>query len=138
MTAKIKILLVSADPAMQGFLPRQLGEAGYQVITVQDNEEQIRAVLDEDKPDFVIQDIMMPGMDGIELSLRMRQWSQVPVLMLSAWGAEENMVRGLDLSAETYLTEPFGIDDVMRAIETACQRNMANANLISYARSGSL
>ena len=136
MSAKMKIVLFSDDAVLQGFLPRLLTEAGYEVVTAPQSDAEIREALDGENLDFVIMDINMPGMDGIEYSLRVRQWSPVPVLMLSAWGAEENKVRGLDLSADTYLTPPFGVDAVVQAIENARLRNAANANLISYARSG--
>ncbi|MFC1964161.1 response regulator transcription factor [Chloroflexota bacterium] len=137
MAAKMKILMVSDDSVMLSFLPQQLRGEGYQVVITGDTDEKIKAVLEQERPDFVIADVMMPEFGGIEMSLRVRQWSQVPILLLTVWGTCENRVRGLDLAAESYLTEPFAIDGVVQRIDAALQRNGATANLISYARSGS-
>ena len=136
MTVKIKNLVVSSDPVMLRFLQQNLSEHGYQVVTTQHTGEELKVELDRELPDLVVLDIMMPEMDGIEVCLRIRQWSQVPVLMLSTWGAGEDRVRGLDLIADSYLTEPFGIDGVMKKIEGALQRDAAAVNLISHVRSG--
>ena len=136
MAAKIKNLVVSSDPVMLGFLPQSLDECGYQVVTTQHTGEELKEVLDKELPDLVILDIMMPELDGIEIGLRIRRWSQVPILMLSTWGAGEGKVRGLDLIADTYLTEPFGIGGVMERVEQALQRNAAAVSLSSHVRSG--
>ena len=136
MTVKIKNLVVSSDPVMLRFLQQNLSENGYQMVTTQHTGEELKVELDRELPDLVILDIMMPELDGIEVCLRIRQWSQVPVLMLSTWGAGEDRVRGLDLIADSYLTEPFGIDGVMEKIEGALQRNAAVVNLITHVRSG--
>ncbi|MFC1914546.1 response regulator transcription factor [Chloroflexota bacterium] len=132
MAAKIKNLVVSNDPAMLGFLPQSLDECGYHVITTQHTDGQLKETLDRELPDIVILDIMMPGLDGIEVGLRIRKWSQVPILMLSTWGAGEDKVRGLDLISDTYLTEPFGIEGVRERVEQSLQRNAAAMNLPSH------
>ena len=136
MAAKIKNLVISSDSVMLGFLPQGLEECGYQVATTQHTGEELKEVLDRELPDLVILDIMMPELDGIEIGLRIRRWSQVPILMLSTWGAGEGKVRGLDLIADTYLTEPFGIGGVMERVEQALQCNAAAVSLSSNVRSG--
>ena len=134
--AKNKILVISGDPVMLGFLQLNLRESEYQVVSTQRTGEELGAVLDEELPNLVILDIMMPGLDGIEVCLRIRQWSQVPILMLSAWGAGQDQVRGLDLSADSYLTEPFGIDELKVQIKETLERSFAAMNLLSNIRSG--
>ena len=134
--AKNKILVISGDPVMLGFLQLNLRESEYQVVSTQRTGEELGAVLDEELPNLVILDIMMPDLDGIEVCLRIRQWSQVPILMLSAWGAGQDKVRGLDLSADSYLTEPFGIDELRAQIKETLQRSFATMNLLSNIRSG--
>ncbi len=134
--AKIKTLVVSSDPVMLGFLQRNLGESDYQIATTPDTGEELRTVLEEELPDLLIIDIIMPSLDGIEVCLRIRQWSRIPIIMLSAWGAGEGKVRGLNLGADGYLTEPFGIDELTARIKGVLQRNLAAANILSNIRSG--
>jgi len=59
----------------------------------------------------------MPNLDGIGVCLQLRQWTQLPIMMLSTWGAEEGKVRGLNLGSNSYLTESFGIDELRTRIE---------------------
>ena len=134
--AKNKVLVISGDPVLLNFFQLNLREDEYQVASTQHTSERLGAVLDEELPDLVILDIMMPGLDGIEVCLRIRQWSQVPILMLSAWGAGQGYVRGLDLSADSYLTEPFGIDELRAQIKETLQRSFAAMNLPPNIRSG--
>lgn len=131
MEAKIKILVVSNDSVMQRFLKQNLNEGDYQVAGTQCTGEKLKATLDEEYPDIAILDIMMPSLDGLKICLRIRQWSQVPIIMLSAWGAGGDKVRGLNLSADSYLTEPFGIEDLITRIDIALQQNVAAMNLLS-------
>lgn len=132
MAAKIKSLVVSDDPVMLGFLPQRLEECGYQVVTTRHTDGELKKMLDRELPDIVILDAMMPGLDGIEIGLLIRKWSQTPILMLTTWGAGEDGVRGLDLISDTYLTEPFGIDGVRERVEQALQRNAAAMNFPSH------
>ena len=132
--AKVKTLVISSDPELLRFLQQNLTESNHQVTSVQRTGEELRAVLDEELPDLVILDIMMPGLDGIEVCLAIRQWCQIPIIMLSAWGAGEGKVRGLNLSAESYLTEPFGADELRSRITDSFQRNLATTNLFTTIR----
>ena len=134
--AKIKILVISSDPVMLRFLQQNLSESDYQVASTKHDKEELRAILDKELPDLVILDIMMPNLDGIEVCLRIRQWSQAPIMMLSAWGTGEGKVRGLDLSADSYLTEPFGIDELMARIKEVLRCNFVAMNLLLNSRSG--
>jgi len=124
MMTKKKVLVISDDPKLVGFLSHGLAECAYSVKN-SDNimGEDLEVVLDRELPDLVIMDIVMPGMDGIELCLRIRQWCPAPIIMLSTWGARKDTVRGLDLGAESYLTEPFDIAGLRERIEGALYRN---------------
>jgi len=122
MIPEKKILVVSGDPVLLGFLHHNLHQASYQVAAAQDTGEELRKTLDGVKPDLIILDIVMPELDGIEMCLRIRQWSEVPIMMLSVWGAGKDRVRGLDLSSDCYLTEPFGIGDLTTRIEEIFHR----------------
>ncbi len=128
MMAKTKTLVISNDPVMLGFLQRNFSENGYQMTSTQRTEEDLKMVLDMESPDLVILDIMMPNLDGIEVCLRIRQWSEVPVMMLSTWGAGEGKIRGLDLSTESYLTEPFDIDVLKARVREVLQHDSTAMN----------
>ena len=123
MLTKKKILVISDDPKLMQFLSHGLPECDYKVKSTGNMREDLESVLDDEPPDLVILDILMPWMDGIELCLRIRQWCPVPIIMLSTWGARRDTVRGLDLGAESYLTEPFDIDGLMERIDGALYRN---------------
>ncbi|MBA7687903.1 Transcriptional regulatory protein WalR [subsurface metagenome] len=120
---KKKILIVSDDPKLLGVLQGNLPNNCYQVMSSRDSGEELREVLDEVLPDLVILDVLMPRLDGIELCLRIRRWCEVPIIMLSSWGAGKDEVRGLDLGADGYLSEPFNIDDLMVQIDHTIYHN---------------
>ena len=131
MTAKPKILVISNDSVLQRFLKQNLDESDYQIVNTQYTGDKLKTTLEEEYPDVAILDIMMPSLDGLKICLRIRQWSQVPIVMLSAWGAGGDKVRGLNLSDDTYLTEPFGLDELAVRIDIALQQNVAAMNLLS-------
>ena len=135
MAAKTKIMIISSDSAMLRFFEQNLNGNDWDVVSTQYAGEEIETILNDELPDLVILDIMMPSMEGIEVCLRLRQLSEVPVMMLSAWGAGRDMVRGLDFGAEGYLTEPFGIDEVRARINEVLRYNFAAVNHSSDIRS---
>ncbi len=136
MMAKIEVLIISSDPVLLRLLRQNLNESDYQVTNTQHTGEELKAVLEKETPDLIILDIMMPNLNGIEVCLRIRQWSQTPIMMLSTWGATKGKIRGLDLSTDSYLTEPFGIGELTERIENVLQRNFAAMNLLLNIRSG--
>jgi len=124
--AEKNVLIVSGDSTLLRFLHGSLPARDYQVTSTRETGEELKLLLDKELPDLIILDIMMTSMDGIEVCLRIRQWSQVPIIMLSTWGASRGTVRGLDLSAEGYLTEPFDSTELIARIEEAFARNAAH------------
>jgi len=72
-----------------------------------------------------MRDIMMPHLDGMVICLHLRQWTQTPIMMLSTWGTGDGMVRGLNLGSDSYLTEPFGIEELKTRIDETLKRNSA-------------
>ena len=118
-----KILIVSSDPDLLRLLHKNLPTMGYEVTSTKDAGKGLEAKLNEVNPDLIILDIMMPQLVGIEVALRLRNFSQVPIMMLSTWGARNDGVRRLDFSADSYLTEPFSIDELRASIEKVVSRN---------------
>lgn len=125
MLTKTKILAISCDPELKKFLEQELGNGKYTIVSTRDTGIPLRDKIDTEKPDFIILDIMMPTLDGIEVCLRLRQWTKLPIMMLTKWGTENGMVRGLNLSSDSYLTEPFGTDTLNKRIEETFKRNAA-------------
>jgi DNA-binding response OmpR family regulator len=125
-----RVLVMSDDPVLLEFLQHNLGDKGYAVTHTKANGQDLRKTVGQALPDFAIIDIVMPSMDGIELCLRLRQCSQVPIMMLSTWGAGKDKVRGLDLSADGYLTDPFGIIELVDRMEEAYSRDAASRSLL--------
>jgi DNA-binding response OmpR family regulator len=122
---KTKILAIGNDPALLKLLEQELTNGFCEVASTQHTKISLKDVLDEELPDFIIVDVMMPTLDGIEICLHLRQWTQVPIMMLSKWGTGDGMVRGLNLGSDSYLTEPFGIDELKVRINETLQRNAA-------------
>lgn len=120
-----KILIVEDDPAILHGLAHNLTYEGYQVLTARDGEEGLSLAL-ERNPHLVILDVMLPGMNGFELLERLRRARKIPVLMLSAKGAEEDKVLGLDLGADDYVTKPFGVPEILARIKAILRRHAAD------------
>jgi DNA-binding response OmpR family regulator len=115
---KKRILIVDDDPAIIRLLSANLKARGYEVATATNGEESLEA-LQKDFIDLIILDLMMPKVDGVEVCRRIRQWSDVPIIILSARGDEKDKVKCLELGADDYLTKPFGIAELMARIKTA-------------------
>jgi len=138
MMEKKRVLLVSSDPVLQGFFQGNFSEGDYDLLSSKGASEQLRALLNTGSTDLVVVDVGMPSMEGIELCLCIRQFCQAPILMLSAWGAGKGRVRRLDLSADGYLTEPFGVSELLAQMDDALVKSGAARVLISDPDAGTL
>jgi two-component system KDP operon response regulator KdpE len=103
-----RVLVVDDDPALLPLIEYTFAREGYEVLTACDGKEALKEFFAH-KPDLVILDIMMPRMDGWETCRRIREVSDVPIVMLTARGQDEDIVRGLEYGADDYLTKPFSI-----------------------------
>jgi two-component system KDP operon response regulator KdpE len=117
----VKVLIVDDAPDMTIVLSRVLHDEGYEVQAAHDGSDGLRAAFDF-RPDLVVLDVMMPGMDGWTMLGRLREFSSVPVIMLTAVSGEEEMVRGLDQGADDYLTKPFSIVELKARIRAVLRR----------------
>ncbi len=116
------ILVVDDDPEIVSFVKRGLAYEGYAVDTAGDGIEALAKARDRE-PDLVILDIMMPGIDGIEVSKRLRQAGDVPILMLTAKGTVADRVAGLDSGADDYLVKPFAFDELLARVRALLRRH---------------
>ena len=123
MLAKTKILTISRDPALVTLMQTELNDGKYEIVNTELSGIQLRDVLRAEQPEFIVLDIVMPTLDGIGTCLQLRQWTQTPIIMLSTWSTGDGTVRGLNLGCDSYLTEPFGIDELKKRIEDTLKRS---------------
>ncbi|HOQ97717.1 MAG TPA: response regulator transcription factor [Anaerolineae bacterium] len=121
MPAKATILVVDDEPHVVRLVQANLQASGYQVLTAGDGRTAL-AIVDEQRPDLVLLDLMMPGLDGYEVCRRIREHSDVPIIMLTARGAEVDKIAGLDAGADDYLTKPFGVGELLARVRAVLRR----------------
>lgn len=117
----MRILVVDDDPNIVDILRRGLTYEGYAVDTASDGSEALVKAR-QVEPDLVILDIMMPGVDGMEVSKRLRQAGDVPILMLTAKGAKADKIEGFDSGADDYVVKPFDIDELLARVRALLRR----------------
>jgi two-component system KDP operon response regulator KdpE len=116
------ILLVEDDPRYQKLIRINLEAAGFQVL-VADHGEAALSQAESRLPDLVLLDVMLPGqLDGFEICRRLRQFSAVPIVMITAKSAEADIVTGLNLGADDYLTKPFGVAELLARVNANLRR----------------
>ena len=115
------ILLVDADQSLLRALRIGLSARGYEVATARSGNEGLTQV-SLATPDVVVLDLGLPDLDGIEVCRRIRQWSAVPIIVLSAAGAEGRKVAALDAGADDYVTKPFGMAELEARLRVALRR----------------
>jgi two-component system KDP operon response regulator KdpE len=120
------VLVVEDDRQMRRFLRTTLAALDYRVIEAATVAEALAAVTTHN-PDVILMDLALPDGDGIALTGRIRTWSRVPVIVLSARGREEDKVAALDEGADDYLTKPFGVNELLARIRAAMRRSAASS-----------
>ena len=116
-----KILLVDDEPTMLKGLKYSLEQDGYEILTAQDGEEAL-GVFSENDVDLVLLDVMLPKMDGIQVCQRIREQSNVPIIMLTAKGEDMDKILGLEYGADDYMTKPFNVLEVKARIKSIFRR----------------
>ena len=122
MTKKTKILVVDDEPKIRMFIRANLVARGYEVYLAQDGVEAVE-MAGRVLPDVIVLDVNMPRMDGIEACRRIREWADMPIIILSVRGDEKDKVRALDEGADDYLTKPFGIEELLARIRVALRHS---------------
>jgi DNA-binding response OmpR family regulator len=112
-----RILVVDDDPSILKFVQANLKARGYRVFTAEGGAEAIQ-INGSEKPELVILDIIMPGIDGFEACLKIREQSNVPIIMLSAQERENDKERCTACGANDYLTKPFVLRELLSRIKT--------------------
>jgi len=125
---RTRILVVDDELRIIKLLRANLETRGYEVLAAMDGAEALQTI-EIELPDLVILDIMMPKIDGFEVCRQLREWSQVPIIMLSARGDESAKVKCLDLGADDYLTKPFGASELIARVRAVMRRTEAAATI---------
>lgn len=121
MTANASVLVVEDEASLRETLEYNLRREGYHVTTASDGLEALRMIR-QDQPDLVVLDLMLPGMDGLELCRTIRQEMTVPILMLTARVDEIDRVVGLEVGADDYMTKPFSMRELMARVKALLRR----------------
>ena len=118
---KVSVLVVDDDIRILRMMQRILELEGYRVFRASDGKTALN-VLDEETPDMVLLDIMMPGMDGYTVCRCIREFSQVPIIMVTAKGNDEEKVEGLDAGADDYVPKPFSSNELVARVRAVLRR----------------
>jgi two-component system, OmpR family, phosphate regulon response regulator PhoB len=124
-TGKEKILIVDDEEAIREMLGYTLMKAGYTCIEAGDVEE-ARDIIKTEMPNLVLLDWMLPGMSGIDYARRLRsvpETKELPIIMLTARGSEDDKVRGLETGADDYITKPFSTKELLARVKTVLRRS---------------
>ncbi len=116
-----RILLVDDEPLILKGLRFTLEQEGYEILTAADGEEALQVFFDQ-QVDLILLDVMLPKLDGIQVCQRIRESSNVPILMLTAKGEDMDKILGLEYGADDYMTKPFNILEVKARIKTVLRR----------------
>jgi DNA-binding response OmpR family regulator len=120
-TERLRILVIDDEPAMVGAVAALVGSVGHRVSAAYDGVEGLRHY-DDERPDLVILDLAMPGMDGLAVCSELRQRGSTPIIVLSGEGQEAAKVEALDAGADDYVTKPFGKSELLARIRAVTRR----------------
>jgi DNA-binding response OmpR family regulator len=122
------ILVVDDEPRYVRLMEANLTSEGYNVLTALNGQEAVEIVA-EKHPELVLLDIMMPGVDGFTACERIREFSNVPIIVVTAKGDERDRVKGLDLGADDYIVKPFSATELLARVRSVLRRAQNSANV---------
>ncbi len=124
---KTTILVADDDPQILRLVARNLQLEGYEVTTATDGQEALDQ-LEAHTFDLAILDVMMPKLDGFTVCARVREFSSMPIIMVTARGQDQDKIRGLDLGADDYLTKPFSVEELLARVRSVLRRSQFASN----------
>ncbi len=127
MLANQRVLVVDDETSIRRYLRAALGAQGLTVYESATGLEAINAVLAH-RPDIIILDLGLPDIDGIEVTRRLREWSQIPIIILSVREDEQDKIAALDAGADDYLTKPFGTGELLARMRVALRKQPSTLN----------
>jgi len=136
MSAKSVVLVVDDDPAILRLNKLELSGQGFSVLTAEDGEEAL-AIAEQHRPDIVVLDILMPNISGLEVMRRLRERTNIPVVLLSAKNYDEDIVSGLEMGADDYLVKPFNPEELTARVRAVLRRQSRPSDTVgSVVRAG--
>ena len=117
----LRILVVDDERSIRRFLKASLGSQ-FSVFEAINGEEALAAVV-SNRPDVIILDLGLPDMDGVEVTRRLREWTKIPIIVISVREQENDKIAALDAGADDYLTKPFGVGELMARLRSALRRS---------------
>ncbi len=122
----VRVLVADDEPAIRRFLRVSLTAHGYAVSEAESGQAAISAATAQ-RPDMIILDLGLPDLDGVEVTRLLREWTQIPVIILSVRGREEDKIAALDAGADDYVTKPFGLGELLARMRVALRRARSSA-----------
>jgi len=116
-----RVLVVDDEPAIRRFLRVSLSAHGYTIFEADDGQSALSAV-SANRPDLVILDLGLPDLDGIQVTRMLREWTRIPIIILSVRGQETDKIAALDAGADDYVTKPFGAGELLARMRVALRR----------------
>jgi two-component system KDP operon response regulator KdpE len=118
MQAEVRVLVVDDEPAIRRFLRVSLAAHGY-VIFEADSGEAAMVVAVTNRPDLIVLDLGLPDLDGVEVTRRLREWTRIPIIILSVRGQDADKIAALDAGADDYVVKPFGVGELLARMRVA-------------------
>lgn len=122
MNHKVSVLLIEDEPSIRNFISTTLSANDYKTIKCATGKEGL-SLISSHCPDIVLLDLGLPDMDGLDILQKVRKWSSIPIIVVSARNQETEKVQALDLGADDYITKPFGTSELLARIRAAIRRN---------------
>jgi two-component system, OmpR family, KDP operon response regulator KdpE len=122
----LRVLVVDDERSIRRFLKASLGSQ-FTILEATNGEDALSAAASE-HPDIIILDLGLPDMDGVEVTRRLREWSQIPIIIVSVREQEQDKIAALDAGADDYLTKPFGVGELMARLRVALRRSNQTEN----------
>lgn len=136
-STNLRILIIDDERPIRRFLHVSLSTQGYKILEAEDGNSGLTITAAE-HPDIIFLDLGLPDMDGIEVTRRIREWSQIPIIILSVRDQEKDKIKALDAGADDYLTKPFGMGELMARVRGVLRRSTQNASGDPVFHTGSL
>jgi two-component system KDP operon response regulator KdpE len=123
----LRVLIVDDERSIRRFLHASLMSHGYILFEANNGQEALNAVVDN-RPDLIILDLGLPDIDGVEVTSRLREWTQIPIIILSVREQESDKIAALNAGADDYLTKPFGIGELMARMRVVLRRSLQSTS----------
>jgi len=137
MTDSARVLVVDDEPQILRFLRASLGASGFEVVEAETGAEALKRAA-ADAPEIVVLDLGLPDMDGKDVIKSLREWSEIPIIVLSARAREAEKIEALDLGADDYVNKPFGIGELLARLRAALRHRLRQQGATPVVKAGDL